>query len=225
RPTPAWSTCATSTTSPSSTGWRYSTSSRSTRTWSPASPSRAPAGSGASRRSWKSSGPSSARRTRAATERRPPGRPKTPRPPIRRAGRRTTGNGAGTGRDRGRGVAEGVDPLPRPRDTIREEPFRTGHRAEGSSPSALPGAAPQRHGQLQERGSRRTGSARGTGGTDQVAPVDARYAHPSTGVRRLHHLPLADVDAHMVDGVGVGRVFGEEDEVSWTQGVERDVRP
>src|SRR3954453_14096952 len=63
RRTRGWRTCRTSTTSPSSTGWRSSTSSRPTRTSSRASPSRVPSGSAAPRPSPSSSPPASARWT------------------------------------------------------------------------------------------------------------------------------------------------------------------
>src|SRR4051812_18095295 len=60
RRTPGWPTCRTSTTSPSSTGWRSSTSSRPTRTSSRASRSRVPSGSGAPRPRPRSRPPASA---------------------------------------------------------------------------------------------------------------------------------------------------------------------
>src|SRR3954471_16620365 len=71
RRTPGWPTCRTSTTSPSSTGWRSSTSSRPTRTSSPASRSRVPSGSAGPRPRPRSRPPASGRSTPPCTERAP----------------------------------------------------------------------------------------------------------------------------------------------------------
>src|SRR6478672_9635489 len=82
-PTRGWSTCATSTTCRSSTGWRSRTSSPSTRTSSRASRSRAPTGSAAATPSWRCRRRSTGCTTPVSSRpaRRPPA---IPTPPHRR---------------------------------------------------------------------------------------------------------------------------------------------
>src|SRR6266508_1413785 len=60
-------------------------------------------------------------------------------------------------------------------------------------------------------------------GADVVGPSDRADAHDRTGERCLDHQPAADVDAHVVDGAGVGQVGGEEDQVAGSELVGPDV--
>src|SRR3954464_186171 len=61
--------------------------------------------------------------------------------------------------------------------------------------------------------------------SDEIRAECVAVADVGAGVRRLDHLPVADVHPDVVDGVGIAGVSGEEQQVAFSLRRHGDVRP
>src|SRR3954452_3019639 len=60
--------------------------------------------------------------------------------------------------------------------------------------------------------------------SDEIRAECVVVADVGAGVRRLDHLPVADVHPDVVDGVGIAGVSGEEQQVAFSQRRHGDMR-
>src|SRR4051812_9678555 len=83
--------------------------------------------------------------------------------------------------------------------------------------SAVPRQKPRSNDPANARPNPTTSAALRPGRADVVAAERVVVTHVRTGVRRVDHLPITDVDADVMNGARIAGVVGEENEVTRTQ--------